>query len=62
MGHRLTLCMQKIPQRLLQSLKPEIAGLGTALFERTGKHGECVWVWGVWVLSELGGGRRVPGA
>ena len=26
MGHRLTLCLQKIPQRLFQSSKPGIAG------------------------------------
>ena len=51
MGHRLTLCLQKIPQRLFQSSKPVIAGCWV-----WGKYDVCVWVWGVWVLSELGGG------
>ena len=66
MGHCLTLCLQKISQRLFQSSKPGIADCcwidpfrehSIDLFrEHSGKYGVCVWVWGVCVLSELGGG------
>ena len=62
MGHRLTLCLQKIPQRLFQSSKPVIAG--STLFASILANVVSVGGFGVCACCRSSGGvvGTVPGA
>ena len=62
MGHRLTLCLQKIPQRLFQSSKPVIAG--STLFASILANVVSAGGFGVCACCRSSGGvvGTVPGA